>query len=51
MAEAGVTSEALATELGATIRGVLKLNGRVSFVDPGSLPNDGKVIVDERKYD
>jgi phenylacetate-CoA ligase len=48
LAEAVVTSDALASELSATIRGVLKLNGRVSFVDPGSLPNDGKVIVDGR---
>ncbi len=29
----------------------LKLRGRVVLVPPGSLPNDGRVIVDERRYD
>jgi len=27
---------------------VTKLRGEVKFVAPGSLPNDGKVIADER---
>jgi len=26
------------------------LKGAVEFAAPGSLPNDGKVIVDERSY-
>ncbi|SPH24181.1 Phenylacetate-coenzyme A ligase [Defluviimonas aquaemixtae] len=30
---------------------VLKLKGRVEIVPPGSLPNDGKVIDDQRVYD
>ncbi len=34
-----------------SIRDVTKLRGEVAFVAPGSLPNDGKVISDERKYD
>jgi phenylacetate-CoA ligase len=34
----------------ASIRDVTKLRGDVGFVDPGSLPNDGKVIEDRRKY-
>ena len=42
--------EALACEIAASIRGVTKLRGEVSFVPAGSLPNDGKVIEDARKY-
>jgi phenylacetate-CoA ligase len=34
----------------ASIRDVTKLRGDVTLVDPGSLPNDGKVIEDLRKY-
>ncbi|MBS0335577.1 MAG: AMP-binding protein [Proteobacteria bacterium] len=34
----------------ATIREVTKLRGEVEFVAAGSLPNDGKVIDDLRKY-
>ncbi|HET7670571.1 MAG TPA: AMP-binding protein [Burkholderiales bacterium] len=34
----------------ATIRDVTKLRGEVELVEPGSLPNDGKVIDDLRKY-
>jgi phenylacetate-CoA ligase len=34
----------------ATIRDVTKLRGEVEFVAAGSLPNDGKVIDDLRKY-
>jgi phenylacetate-CoA ligase len=36
--------------LGATLRDVTKLGGSVEIVPPGSLPNDGKVIADERDY-
>ncbi|HEY5719026.1 MAG TPA: AMP-binding protein [Gammaproteobacteria bacterium] len=39
--------EAVAT----TIRDVCKVRGEVEFVAPGSLPNDGKVIDDIRRYD
>jgi phenylacetate-CoA ligase len=35
----------------ASIREVTKLRGDVEFVPAGSLPNDGKVIDDTRKYD
>ena len=31
-------------------RRVTKLKGEVELVAPGSLPNDGKVIADERTY-
>ncbi len=34
----------------ATIREATKLRGEVELVAPGSLPNDGKVIEDLRKY-
>jgi phenylacetate-CoA ligase len=39
----------LRTVLAATVQAVTKLRGEVSFVAPGALPNDGKVIADERK--
>jgi phenylacetate-CoA ligase len=31
-----------------TLQAVTKLRGLVQVVPPGSLPNDGKVIADER---
>ena len=34
----------------ASIREVTKLRGEVVLAEPGSLPNDGKVIEDKRKY-
>jgi len=40
----------LAEALVASIRDVTKLRGAVELVSPGSLPNDGKVIEDLRKY-
>jgi hypothetical protein len=33
-----------------TIRTVCKVGGKVEFAGLGSLPNDGKVIDDIRKY-
>ena len=41
----------LAAALQTTLREVCKLRGEVAFFAPGSLPNDGKVIDDVRKYD
>jgi phenylacetate-CoA ligase len=35
----------------ATVSAVLKLKGAVEVVAPGSLPNDGLVIEDQRSYD
>ncbi|MFT4099556.1 MAG: AMP-binding protein [Burkholderiaceae bacterium] len=49
--ESGAADAALAGALTETIRDVTKLRGEVSVVAPGSLPNDGKVIEDARKYD
>jgi phenylacetate-CoA ligase len=40
----------LQADLIASIRDVTKLRGEVEFVSAGSLPNDGKVIDDTRKY-
>jgi phenylacetate-CoA ligase len=40
----------LAEALVASIREVTKLRGDVELAEPGSLPNDGKVIEDLRKY-
>ncbi len=42
--------EGLAPAIVASIREVTKLRGEVELVAPGSLPNDGKVIEDLRKY-
>lgn len=36
--------------VGETLRELTKLRGEVRFVPAGSLPNDGKVIEDARKY-
>jgi phenylacetate-CoA ligase len=36
--------------VGATLREVTKLAGNIVRADAGSLPNDGKVIADERDY-
>ncbi|KMO34068.1 AMP-dependent synthetase [Methylobacterium tarhaniae] len=47
-AEAGTTDAALAEAVAETLRAVTKLRGTVALVAPGSLPNDGKVIADER---
>ena len=40
----------LAEALVASIRDVTKLRGEVALVEPGTLPNDGKIIEDKRKY-
>jgi phenylacetate-CoA ligase len=50
-AEAGKPSEALREAVASTLQAVTKLKGTVDLVAPGSLPNDGKVIADERKVD
>ena len=40
----------LRAKLVETLHAVTKLRGEVELVAPGSLPNDGKVIADERVY-
>ena len=47
-AEVAAASEALRKEIAASLRTVTKLGGHVDLAAPGSLPNDGKVIADER---
>jgi phenylacetate-CoA ligase len=42
--------DGLAQAIVASIRDVTKLRGEVELVAPGTLPNDGKVIEDARKY-
>ncbi|MEO7127534.1 MAG: phenylacetate--CoA ligase family protein, partial [Rhodoferax sp.] len=40
----------LAARIGEAIRDVTKMRGDVQLLEPGSLPNDGKVIEDARSY-
>ncbi|HLJ00973.1 MAG TPA: AMP-binding protein [Bradyrhizobium sp.] len=46
--ECAAPSEALRDAIATSLRAVTKLNGGVELVAPKSLPNDGKVIADER---
>jgi phenylacetate-CoA ligase len=48
MAESTARDAALESALAATLQSVTKLKGAVKLVAPGTLPNDGKVIADER---
>jgi phenylacetate-CoA ligase len=48
MAECAAPDVSLADSVGSTLQSVTKLRGEVNLVPPGSLPNDGKVISDER---
>lgn len=47
-AETAGANDALRDEIAASLRAVTKLGGSVELVSPGTLPNDGKVIADER---
>jgi phenylacetate-CoA ligase len=46
--ECASPSDALRDTIASTLRAVTKLGGSVELVAAGSLPNDGKVIADER---
>ncbi|MGH6726157.1 MAG: phenylacetate--CoA ligase family protein [Pseudolabrys sp.] len=48
LAESASGDPALAAALAASLQSVTKLKGAVKLVAPGTLPNDGKVIADER---
>jgi phenylacetate-CoA ligase len=48
VAECAALQPGLAEAVAATLQSVTKLKGAVELVQPGSLPNDGKVIADER---
>jgi phenylacetate-CoA ligase len=49
-AEAKVADEALRARLAQSLKAETKLRGAIELVTPGSLPNDGKIIADERVY-
>jgi phenylacetate-CoA ligase len=49
-AECAGEASGLADAVAASLQAVTKLKGRVTLVAPGSLPNDGKIIADERSY-
>jgi phenylacetate-CoA ligase len=49
--ESDAGDEMLAAAIADSIREITKLRGTVFFVPTGSLPNDGKVIDDSRKFD
>jgi phenylacetate-CoA ligase len=44
----GDASDALAAEIAPSVRELTKLRCKFSFLAPGTLPNDGKVIEDRR---
>jgi phenylacetate-CoA ligase len=48
LAECATPEAGLADAISTTLQSVTKLKGEVKLVAPGSLPNDGKVIADER---
>jgi phenylacetate-CoA ligase len=48
MAESAAPDASLPEAVAATLQSVTKLRGEVKLVAPGTLPNDGKVIADER---
>ncbi|ROZ79536.1 phenylacetate--CoA ligase family protein [Ramlibacter sp. WS9] len=48
--EAASAPQDLHARIGEAIRDVTKLRGDVQLLQPGSLPNDGKVIEDARSY-
>ena len=49
--EVAAAPEGLVQQLTDSIRDVTKLRGEVLLCAPGSLPNDGKVIEDARRYE
>jgi phenylacetate-coenzyme A ligase PaaK-like adenylate-forming protein len=48
LAESTTRNAALEAVIAGTLQAVTKLTGTVKLVAPGTLPNDGKVIADER---
>ena len=50
LCECDDANRAAADKIAESIRNVLKLRGGVKLVGTGTLPNDGKVIADERDY-
>jgi phenylacetate-CoA ligase len=50
-AECALASDGLRDAVARTLRDVTKLRSEVELCAPGSLPNDGKVIEDARRYE
>jgi phenylacetate-CoA ligase len=48
LAETVAASDGLAEKVAASLLATTKIRGKVELVAPGSLPNDGKTIADER---
>ena len=46
--ETSVPADGLAEAVLASLAAITKLRGRIELVAPGTLPNDGKVVADER---
>lgn len=49
-AESTTPDPAFAALVAQTLQGITKLKGEIELVQAGTLPNDGKVIADERDY-
>jgi len=49
LAECAPADSALEVAVAATLQSITKLKGSVKLMLPGTLPNDGKLIADERK--
>jgi phenylacetate-CoA ligase len=49
-AETARPDDTLAARVGDVLQAITKLKGEVQLLAPGTLPNDGKVIADERTY-
>jgi phenylacetate-CoA ligase len=49
--ECAQPTEDLAQRVADSIRDITKLRAEVILLPPGSLPNDGKLIEDARRYD
>jgi len=49
LAECASTDATLEAAIAATLQSITKLKGSVKLMTPGALPNDGKLIADERK--
>ena len=49
LAECAPSNAALESAIATTLHSITKLKGSVQLVAPGTLPNDGKLIADERK--
>jgi phenylacetate-CoA ligase len=50
VAECAVPASGVEGAVAASLQAVTKLKGRVQLIAPGTLPNDGKIIADERSY-